>query len=425
MLDRLQEGLEGGRGLFAALTKNPAVVQAVIGTALATPATQRDTFAFLRAVQPLLTLPFNIVRAYEGTGTLLVTRAADVAEVLHREADFAVVYGPRMRKLTGGRDFFLGVQDGPLYRRDTAAMRSIVKPGDLNSIAAMARAEAQAAVAAAGTAGGGTMDLVAAIGARIPALMVQRHFGIDGGLSLPQLIADATILFFYLFSDLTADARVEAGAMAAKDRVNAAIDASVATAGPGTLLGRAVAQGAAGDPAFDADGLRTQMIGILIGAVATLNKAAVNAVEELLARPAILARARAAVAAGDESRVAGFLWEALRFAPNQPFLYRRAVRDTLLAGEPVPAGRMVLAATLSAMHDRAAVKDPGVFRANRAWKTYQLWGDGLHRCWGDAINRAILPAMLAPVLALPALRSVASPDGGGTPFPKAYSLAWG
>jgi cytochrome P450 len=207
--------------------------------------------------------------------------------------------------------------------------------------------------------------------------------------------------------------------------VNAAIDASVATAGPETLLGRAAALGAAGDPAFDADGLRTQMIGILIGAVATLNKAAVNAVEELLARPAILARARAAAAAGDEARVAGFLWEALRFAPNQPFLYRRAVRSTVLAGEPVPAGRMVLAATLSAMHDKAAVKDPGVFRANRAWKTYQLWGDGLHRCWGDAINRAILPAMLAPVLALPGLRSVAPPDSGGTPFPRSYPLAWG
>jgi cytochrome P450 len=421
MLDRLQEGLDGGRGLFAALARNPAVVQAVLRTALATPAVSRDTFAFLRAVQPLLTLPVNIVGAYEGDGSLIVTRAADVAEVLHREADFTVVYGPRMRKLTGGRDFFLGVQDGPLYRRDTAAMRAIVKASDVAAIAAMARAEATAAVAASG----GTLDLVSAISARIPALMVQRHFGISGGLSLPQLIGDATILFFYLFSDLAADPRVEAGAMAAKDRVNAAIDASIADAGPETLLGRAVARGATGDPAFDADGIRTQMIGILIGAVATLNKAAVNAVEELLSRPRVLARARAAAMGQDEVRVAGFLWEALRFSPNQPFLYRRAVRDTMLAGQSVPKGRMVLAATLSAMHDRAAVKDPAAFRANRAWATYQLWGDGLHRCWGDAINRAILPAMLTPLLAQPGLRSMGPPDTGGTPFPRSLALAWG
>jgi cytochrome P450 len=421
MLDRLESGLKGGRGLARALAANPAVLQAVVRTALSTPETQRDTFALLRAIQPFLVLPFNLIACYEGTDTLVVTRAADVREVLAREADFSVVYGPRMRKLTGGRDFFLGMQDGPLYRRDTAAMRRIVRPGDVEAISAMARAEASAAVAASP----GGMDFVAMIGARIPALMVQRHFGITGGLDLPQLIADATILFFYLFSDLTADARVEAGAMAAKDRVNAAIEASVATAGPDTLLGRAAALGKAGDPAFDPEGLKTQMIGILIGAVATLNKAAVLALGELLARPAVLARARPLAAVGSESRLAGFIWEALRFSPNQPFIYRRAVRDTTIRQHKVPAGRMLLACTLSAMHDETAVPDPDTFRANRAWKQHLPWGDGVHRCWGDAINRAILPAMLAPVLARSGLQALAPPETGGTPFPRSFRLGWG
>jgi cytochrome P450 len=421
MLERLESGLGGGRGFARALAANPAALQAVVRTALSTPAAQRDSFALLRLVAPFLELPFNLVGCYEGKGTLVLTRAADVREVLAREADFSIVYGPRMRRLTGGRDFFLGLQDGPLYRRDTAAMRAIVQPGDVPAIAAMARAHAAAAVAAAP----GGLDLVSTISAVVPALMVQRHFGITGGLALPQLIADATILFFYLFSDLTAEPRVEAGAMAAKDRVNAAIDASVATAGPDTLLGRAAARGRAGDPAFDADGLRTQMIGILIGAIATLSKAAVLAVGELLSRPAVLARAQHAAASGDEARLAGFLWEALRFSPNQPFIYRRAVADTRIGLHRVPAGRMVLACTLSAMHDETAVPAPEAFRADRPWKTHLPWGDGVHRCWGDAINRAILPAMLAPVLAKPGLRATAAPDTGGTPFPKSFPLAWG
>lgn len=421
MLDRLDSALRGGRGLARALAQSPSVLQAVVRTALSTPATQRDSFALLRGVQPFLELPFNLVACYEGKGTLVVTRAADVAEVLAREADFAVVYGPRMRQLTGGRDFFLGLQDGPAYRRDTQAMRAIVAAGDAAAVAAMARTEARAAVAASPQG----LDLVPAISARIPALMVQRHFGITGGLPLPQLIADATILFFYLFSDLTAEPRVEAGAMAARDRVNAAIDASVATAGSDTLLGRAVARGRAGDPAFDAPGVRTQMLGILIGAVATLSKAAVLAVAELLARPAVLARAQRAAAAGDEARLAGFIWEALRFSPNQPFIYRRAVADTAIRGRRVPAGRMVLACTLSAMHDETVVPEPDSFRANRPWQTYRLWGEGVHRCWGDSINRAILPAMLAPVLAQPGLRAAGPPDSGGTPFPRSFPLAWG
>lgn len=421
MTDRAASGLAGGLGLGRALAASPAVLQAVIRTALATPATQRDAFALLRAVAPRLTLPVNIVGCYEGTGTLLLTRDADVREVLAREADFSVVYGPRMRRLTGGRDFFLGLQDGDLYRRDTEAMAAIVKPDDLEAVLAMARSEATAAIAAAP----GGLDLVPAISARIPALMVQRWFGIGTGLPLPQLIADATILFFYLFSDLTADARVEAGAMAAKDRVNAAIDASIADAGPGTLLGRAAARGAAGDPAFDAEGIRTQMIGILIGAIATLSKASVLAVEELLARPAVLAAARKAARAGREDRVAAFIWEALRFSPVNPFIYRRAVADVRLGEMLVPKGRMVLAANLSAMHDEAVVTEPGTFRAGRPWRHYMLWGEATHLCWGDRINRTILPAMLMPLLALPKLRAEGPPETGGTPFPRSYPLAWG
>ncbi len=394
--------------------------------ALTVPEGQRAAMAVLRLVKPHLTLKANLVACYEGEGTLLVTRAADVAEVLAREADFAVVYGPRMRALTGGRDFFLGMQDGETYRRDTAAMAAITDPDDLVEVLAMARHEAAAAVeAAAGPTGSGEIDLPPALSARIPALMVQRWFGVTGGLPVEQLIADATAMFHYLFSDLGAEARVTDAALAAAARVNAAIDASRATAGPDTLLARACARGAAGDPAFDAEGVRTQIIGILIGAIPTLSKAACHAIAELLRWPGALKGAERAARAGDEERVGDYLFEALRFAPVNPVIYRRAVADTRLGGTAVPKGRMVLAANLSAMHDGAVVDSPDQFRPGRPWEQYLLWGAGLHRCWGDRVNRAILPAMLLPLLARPGLRQVAPPDGEGTPFPRHYRLAFG
>lgn len=418
VIDRLGPGLTGAAGLFRALASAPPVLQSVVGVALSSPATQRDSFALLRLAQPRLTLPFNLVACYEGQGTLLLTRAADVRELLAREADFAVVYGPRMRELTGGRDFFLGLQDGPDYRRDTAAMRAIVRPGDLDAVLAMARREAAAAVHQ----GQGEVDLPPMISARIPALMVQQYFGVDAPVE--QLVPDATMMFLFLFSDLNANPKVRAAALAAAARTNAAIAASMATAGPDTLLGRAVAAGAAGEPAFDHDGILANIIGILIGAIPTLSKAACLAVEELLGRPQVLARARRAAARGREDSVAGYLWEALRFSPVNPFIYRRAVRDTMIGEMPVPAGRMVLAANLSAMHDEAAIDEPATFRANRAWQSYILWGDGVHRCWGDRINRAILPAMLTPLLAQPGLRAQGPPDGRGIPFPASYPLCW-
>lgn len=414
--ERIAAALSGALGLGAAVLAASGGVKARLRAVLLSPAGQRHALAVLRLARPRLMIGRNLVACYPAERSLLVSRAADVAEVLAREADFEVVYAARMRRLTGGRDFFLGLPDGPAYRRDTAAMAAIVRPGDLDRVLALARTEAARAVAGTG------IDLPPMLSARIPALMVERWFGVS--MPMEQLIADATILFFYLFSDLTADPRVEAGAMAARDRVNAAIDDSRATAGPETLLGRAVAAGAAGEPAFDADGIRANLLGILIGAVPTLSKAACLAVDELLRRPAELARARAAARAGDEDAVAGYLWEALRFQPLNPILYRRTPRPTRLGDTDIPEGTMVLAGNLSAMFDPERVPRPRRFIVPRPWASYILWGEGLHRCWGDWINRAILPAMLTPLLARPGLRALGPPDGGGTPFPKSYRLAW-
>jgi cytochrome P450 len=85
---------------------------------------------------------------------------------------------------------------------------------------------------------------------------------------------------------------------------------------------------------------------------------------------------------------------------------------------------MVLAANLSTMFDEARVENGNQFRPDRPFETYILWGEGLHLCWGDRINKAILPAMLMPLLAKPGLRALAPPDGEGTPFPRHYRLAW-
>ncbi|MCG2842744.1 cytochrome P450 [Sandaracinobacter sp. RS1-74] len=411
---RFMAAIDGVSGLGAAFLKAKGGFKARLAAVLGAAAGQRNAFAVLRFAQPRLGLGVNLVKPYPAARSLLLTTAADFREVIARQADFEVVYGPRMRKLTGGRDFFLGLQDGPHYRRDTAAMRAIVQPDDLEPVLAMARAEAAAALQ------GEEVDLPPMLSARIPARMVQDYFGV--AMEREQLIADATLLFHYLFSDLGADPKVEAEAMAAKDRVNAAIDASVATAGPETLLGRAVAAGQAGEAAFDADGVRANIIGILIGAIPTLSKAACFAIDELLRRPAELAKVRALAAAGDEAGVAGYLWEALRFNPISPILYRRTPADVRLGGDDVLAGTMVLASNLSAMFDEQAVPNPNAFRAPRPWETYALWGEGLHLCWGDRINQAILPAMLTPLLAKPGLRALAPPDGEGTPFPRHYRL---
>jgi cytochrome P450 len=85
---------------------------------------------------------------------------------------------------------------------------------------------------------------------------------------------------------------------------------------------------------------------------------------------------------------------------------------------------MVLASNLSAMFDPLAIDNPGKFRADRPWGDYMLWGHGMHTCFGAHINRAVVPAMLRPVLARPGLRAEGEVDGAGTPFPKHFRVAW-
>ena len=82
---------------------------------------------------------------------------------------------------------------------------------------------------------------------------------------------------------------------------------------------------------------------------------------------------------------------------------------------------MVLAANLSAMFDPLKVDLPNEFRADRAWDNYILWGYGLHTCFGEYINQAMIPAILKPLLKTNGLRRASGKDGMidtmGTPFP--------
>jgi cytochrome P450 len=167
----------------------------------------------------------------------------------------------------------------------------------------------------------------------------------------------------------------------------------------------------------------------VIGLVPTLSKAAVHALNQLLDRPEALAMAQAAARAGDDAKLAAVVFEALRFDPVNPIIYRRAVRDTEIARGTrralrVPKGSMVLAANLSSMFDPLAMESPDAFRADRPWGDYMLWGYGMHTCFGAQINHAVVPAMLKPLLAREGLRRAGPVDNAGTPFPRHFGVTF-
>ncbi|MDU8910755.1 cytochrome P450 [Aestuariicoccus sp. MJ-SS9] len=393
--------------------------------------TQRRVFSVLRAFKPNLAVNRVVMKAYDNTGTAVVTRREDCLDLLHRDADFEVVYGTRMRKLTEGENFFLGMQPGWDYTRDTSAMHLAARTTDVAEIVLpRAAALAQEIVAASG----GKIDIVPSLTLEVPWDMTDRYFGVGGTRETMQ--DWTTILFWYLFEDLPADPDLDAKAMSYAAALRGYLDSAIAErkgapTGAPDLLNRCLALQSADTPGMSDLGIRNNLLGLLIGAIPTISKASCLALDELLNRPDMLRSAHRAAVEGDDEKFANHIWEALRFNPHNPVIYRRAARDAVIAPSTlrelrVKKGQIVFAATLSAMFDRHEIEAPDQFRINRRWEDYIIWGTGMHTCFGAQINRAVIPAILKPLIAQKNLRRAVGPagqiDSGGTPHPQHFHL---
>jgi cytochrome P450 len=180
-------------------------------------------------------------------------------------------------------------------------------------------------------------------------------------------------------------------------------------------------------------GIRNNLIGLVIGAIPTISKACCQALDQLFDRPDALASAQAAAQSGDDALLAAHVFEAFRYNPINPLIYRRAAVDATIASgslraRMIPKGTMVLAVNLSAMFDPLKVASPESFRIDRPWDDYIIWGYGMHACFGAHINRAVIPAILKPLLAKQGLRRAGGAagriDSGDTPFPRHFAVEW-
>jgi len=150
----------------------------------------------------------------------------------------------------------------------------------------------------------------------------------------------------------------------------------------------------------------------------------------LLKRPAELAKAQVAARTGDDATFAQYVFEALRFHPNNPGVFRVAAEEYVVGkgqmhATRIPAGTSVLAATQSAMFDERVVESPKEFRIDRLAYNYMHWGVGLHTCFGQYINQVQIPGILKPLLQRGNLRR-ADGDAGtlkfAGPFPSSLRV---
>jgi cytochrome P450 len=418
-------------GVEALLGKGGA--KAGLAAAFAKVPTQLLVLNVIRAFMPNFAVKAQLMKAYENTGSVVISRYNDCLDVLNRNEDFEVVYGPRMRKLTAGENFFLGMQPGWDYTRDTSAMHLSMRRTDVELLVEPRAAELASQIV---TEQQGKIDLPADLGKVVPWDMTDRYFG--AGATPEEMIEWTGILFWYLFQDLTADPSIDRKAMDYAGQLRTYLDATVAKAKENpsdkpTVLNRCLALQASDTPGMDDLGIRNNLLGILIGAIPTISKSCCFVMDELLRRPDALASAHGAALAGDDNLLAQHCWEALRFNPHNPVVYRRATRDAVVAPatlrrQQIKKGQMVFAASMSACFDRYEIPNATEFRTDRPWENYIIWGYGMHNCFGSAINSKIIPAILKPLLARKNVRRAPGAAGeietDGTPHPQHFHLEY-
>jgi cytochrome P450 len=374
-------------------------------------------FALLRKVKPIL-----IVKQFA-----LITLFEDVQEVLARDDVFQVTYGEKMRVVTGGSDFFLGMQNSPAYTRDVAHMRSVVRREDIpNRIVPFVQQQAAALVDGAGP----ELDLVKQVSQTVPARWVGDYFGCPP-TSEAELTRWGTAIFQYLFTDLNNDPAVGQAAREAAAAARGWLDRTIAArkANPSSnddVLGRCLALQSIQTPGMDDLGIRNNLLGLLTGAIPTTSKCCAQALDQLLDRPEALGGAQDAARADNDVLLAQYVFEALRFHPHNPGVFRIAAEDyTVAKGTPratvIRKGMTVLPATQSAMFDERVVDSPNEFHIGRPAYLDMHFGYGLHTCFGQYVNRVQIPGILKPLLRKPGLRRAGELKYEG-PFPSSLPV---
>ncbi|WP_336070583.1 cytochrome P450 [Nitratireductor rhodophyticola] len=350
-------------------------------------------------------------------GFVLVTRSEDVREVLERQDVFQTPYGLEMAEIAGGTNFILGMQDGPDYRRMKSTVLSAFPVDEVESLVRpLAARHAELIMRRAAP----RFDAVDALLRVVPVRICRDYFGIL--IDDEDAFSDwANALSGLFFADPGADPVTRELAVVAADRVRRAIDRSITAVregavGGSTPLGRLVGMLDAEDPQVSLGDIHAIMLGMIAGFTPTNLLASGNCLDVVLSRPEARRAVEEAIAAGDNARLERAILEAMRFKPIWVGPFRYTARDAVIAKgtrreRKIKAGTTVMPATLSAMFDPAAVREPERFDMERPARDYMVFGHGIHQCIGAAIARIQIAECFRALFSKPGLQRAGGKDG--------------
>ncbi|HEX2148934.1 MAG TPA: cytochrome P450 [Actinomycetota bacterium] len=390
----------------------------------------RPFFKELRENRPILKTP----------GFTLLTRFADVTEVLSREKVFTVrPYQPHMDPVVG--PFMLARDATSLNWREKGIMQAVLMPEDLPEVRETAGRLADEALDAA--APEGKIEGVGKLGRYVPLRIVGEYFGFPGP-DLESMYRWSKATQTNMFKNLQNDQAIHEAAVKAGEEMKEYLTGLLAEK-------RAAVQSYNGEPpkdtfsrlvrtklppeiGFDDSRILSNVMGLLVGTGETSSQAIVQSLEQILLRPEVHAAAVEAAQGEDRQAFDAYVWEGLRHNPINPLIFRLSVEEyTVAAGTEretsIPAGTLVFACTASAGFDEEVVPDAEEFRTNRPDFVSLHFGYGHHACLGRYVGSVVIPETLRRVLLRPNVHLLPHPEGKidfqGGPFPESFWFGFG
>jgi cytochrome P450 len=362
----------------------------------------------LRRFWPIARVPFMGV---------FVSRDEDVREVLAHDKEFPVPWADRMMHLSHGKNFVLGMADGPEYRLNYQQLADAFRREDVALYVTPQAAKASEDMLRSKNRIDAVRDLIWSV----PSQLCEDYYGIE--IPDKPLFAEWTIaMSSYLFGSCRSKKSVsgEPLAMTGADCFRAVISRAIQTARQGRSLGvvlpRLIAMQQA-DPRLTDDVLVAHLFGMVTGFIPTNVLAGGYILSTLLRNQSIMAQTREAAMGDDDDLLWCCLRETLRFRNINlgPFRICGPNGYTIAAGtrrkKYVAPGRGLLASTQSAMFDPRRIAHPRRFDPQRPAEDYLVFGYGQHWCMGSFIAIAQITQTFKALLRKPGLRRAQGADG--------------
>lgn len=413
-------------------------------------------FKQLRAERPILVTPECV----------LVSRYVDVIDLLQMPKIFTVdLYKPKMGVTDTDPGYLMAHDDDAIHYREKSLMQGMLNRNDLPRIRALIEKSAKAILADAN----GSLDIVNNYCRMVPAVLVQEYFGL-GNIDKKDLIEWSFWNQYDVFHNQPFDLNspdLTKHILDNHDRVTKILSAYIAKelveklaivkleqTTNLLLIGWRILKGiintimrkpkpVASDDVFSrmlrtsfADEVEFNLVrvgvnagGLLIGSIETTSQAVSQVIEFFINQPERLAKAKAAAQQPNVKAFDNIVWEALRYVPISPYMFRQTSEVYTLAKgtdyeTTIPAKTNVIVLTQSAMFDTFANSNPDEFNPDRTFYHNFNFGFGSHDCLGKYVGMEMIPEMVRQVLLLPNLRATAPIDHKNGPFPESYPLVW-